>query len=155
MVGEVNKVVFHEREELVIGSSSWLDEKGGVAPATIRTINRKRVSWNYRIGSRISRHRLHENELAFRLPFYCILCILRIVIEKERERLQGTNVIIDLSRHNERSRARFSNPSLPPLTLSKTPRILLELASPVPEELAIQLRREYYWVKGEEYLEEY
>lgn len=85
MVGEVNKVVFREREELVIGSSSWLDEKGGVAPATIRTINRKRVSWNYRIGSRISRHRLHENELAFRLPFYCILCILRIVIERERE----------------------------------------------------------------------
>lgn len=29
MVGEVNKVVFREREELVIGSSSWLDEKGG------------------------------------------------------------------------------------------------------------------------------
>lgn len=27
----------------------------------------------------------HENELAFRLPFYCILCILRIVIERERE----------------------------------------------------------------------
>lgn len=37
------------------------------------------------LSYRIPRHRLHENELAFRLPFYCILCILRIVIERERE----------------------------------------------------------------------
>lgn len=152
MVGEVNKVVFREREELVIGSSSWLDEKGGGKACSRLFV---RSTGNGSVGTIVLGVESHENELAFRLPFYCILCILRIVIERERERLQGTNVIIDLSRHNERSRARFSNPSLPPLALSKTPRILLELASPVPEEFAIQLGREYYWVKGEEYLEEY
>lgn len=116
---------------------------------TIRMINRKRVSWNYRIGNRIPRKRTSFSST------FLLYSVYSANSHRERERLQGTNVIIDLSRHNERSRARFSNPSLPPLALSKTPRILLELASPVPEEFAIQLGREYYWVKGEEYLEEY
>lgn len=118
VVGEVNKVVFREREELVIGSSSWLDEKGGGKACSRLFV---RSTGNGSVGTIVLGVESHENELAFRLPFYCILCILRIVIERERERLQGTNVIIDLSRHNERSRARFSNPSLPPSHYPKLP----------------------------------
>lgn len=151
MVGEVNKVVFREREELVIGSSSWLDEKGGGKACSRLFV---RSTGNGSVGTIVLGVDSHENELAFRLVFL-LYSVYSANSHRERERLQGTNVIIDLSRHNERSRARFSNPSLPPLALSKTPRILLELASPVPEEFAIQLGREYYWVKGEEYLEEY
>lgn len=85
MVGEVNKVVFREREELVIGSSSWLDEKGGGKACSRDYSYDQPETGQLELSYRIPRHRLHENELAFRLPFYCILCILRIVIERERD----------------------------------------------------------------------
>lgn len=79
MVGEVNKVVFREREELVIGSSSWLDEKSVLPRLFVRSTG------NGSVGTIVLGVESHENELAFRLPFYCILCILRIVIERERD----------------------------------------------------------------------
>lgn len=64
-------------------------------------------------------------------------------------------MIIDLWRHNERSRARFSVISPPPPShYPKLPESCSNWPRLPPEEFAVQLRREYYWVKGEEEEEE-
>lgn len=122
MVGEVNKVVFREREELVIGSSSWLDEKGG-GKACSRDYSYDQPEtgqlelsyWESNPTSSIARKRTSFSSA------FLLYSVYSANSHRERERLQGTNVIIDLSRHNERSRARFSNPSLPPSHYPKLP----------------------------------
>lgn len=81
MVGEVNKVVFREREELVIGSSSWLDEKGGGKACSRLFV---RSTGNGSVGTIVLGVESHENELAFRLPFY--YSVYSANSHRERER---------------------------------------------------------------------
>lgn len=85
MVGEVNKVVFREREELVIGSSSWLDEKGGGKACSRDYSYNQPETGQLELSYRIPRHRLHENELAFRLPFYYSVYSANSHRERERD----------------------------------------------------------------------
>lgn len=84
MVGEVNKVVFREREELVIGSSSWLDEKSVLPRLFVRSTG------NGSVGTIVLEVDSHENELAFRLVFL-LYSVYSANSHRERERETARN----------------------------------------------------------------